>query len=263
MISATPATGVRRSYELPPYGQCATARSDVLVVIPAHNEEATVAAVVREVRNAGFEVLVVDDDSADRTAAEARRAGAAVLSAPFNLGAWLATQTGLRYGVHRGYPFVVTLDADGQHEPKHIASLLKRYDAGNACNVVVASFPERGSKLRRIAWRLFRGIGLFDVADLTSGFRLYDRAALELLADEAATLLEYQDVGVLLLLRENGLLVAELPVPMQRRHTGKSRIFHSWAKVIHYMAYSAVLCVSKTTVRERNAAGTRSTNEPG
>ena len=66
---------------------------DVLVVIPARDEEKTIAAVVRSVRQAGFDVLVVDDDSGDGTAGEASGAGATVLSAPLNLGAWLATQT--------------------------------------------------------------------------------------------------------------------------------------------------------------------------
>jgi glycosyltransferase involved in cell wall biosynthesis len=227
------------------------------VVIPARDEEPTIARVVSGARAAGFAVVVVDDDSGDRTAAQARRAGATVLSAPFNLGAWLATQTGIRYARERGFGFVVTLDADGQHEPAHIARLLERYQTGPPCNLVIASFPERGSRLRRLAWRLFRGIGLFRVVDLTSGFRLYDREAVAILADEAATFLEYQDVGVLLLLRENGLAVAELAVPMRPRQLGGSRIFHSWAKVFSYMMYSTVLCFSKTSLRGRDGAGPR------
>lgn len=231
--------------------------ADLLVVIPAREEASTIGDVVRGAQRAGFRVLVIDDDSSDSTSLVAGREGAVVLSSPFNLGAWPATQAGIRYAADRGYSFVVTLDADGQHNPEYIADLIEHYGSSQRCNVVIASFPQRGSKMRRLAWAMFRRLGFFDIADPTSGFRLYDRKAVELLAKEAATLLEYQDVGVLLLLRENGLPVAELHIPMRQRQSGKSRIFKSWARVMYYMVYSMVLCVSKTSIRGSNRLYTR------
>jgi len=175
-----------------------------------------------------------------------------VLSAPFNLGAWTATQTGIRYALARGYARVVTLDADGQHDPDDIPRLLDAYGSSPRPNVVIASFPARGSRLRHVAWSLLRTVGLLEIDDLTSGFRCYDLESIRLLAAKPATLLEFQDVGVLLLLRENGLRVEEVSVPMKERKTGKSRIFRSWANVLYYMAYSLVLCVSKAPAKRQS-----------
>ena len=227
---------------------------DVLVVVPARDEEGTVGSVVSRARKLGFDVVVIDDASTDRTAERALEAGAVVLSAPFNLGAWTATQTGIRYALARGYSRVVTLDADGQHDPGDIPGLLNAYEGTTGPNVVIASFPARGSRLRHVAWGMLRAVGLLEVDDLTSGFRCYDLESIRLLSSKPATLLEFQDVGVLLLLRENGLRVEEVPVSMKARRAGKSRIFRSWGSVFYYMTYSLILCLSKTSTARRTAA---------
>lgn len=227
-----------------PYSHC-------LTVIPARNEEATVGAVVRKVLALGLDVLVIDDASEDNTASVARQAGALVLSAPINLGAWVATQTGIRYAIRSGYPYVITLDADGQHEPADIPVLLEVFSGRNRPNVAIGSCVARGSRLRRLAWSLFSVIGFLRVQDLTSGFRCYDSKALGVLGRREATLLDYQDVGVLLLLRQAGLVVQEVEVSMSPRSSGRSRVFHSWSRVASYMAYSTVLCLTKLPIPSR------------
>lgn len=219
-----------------------------VAVIPARNEEQTIRAVVNKVTALGLDTVVVDDASEDNTAREARDAGAKVLSSPINLGAWIATQTGLRYAVNRDYRYAVTLDADGQHEPGDIPALLRPYSRQSPPNVVIGSCAARGSRLRKIAWSLFKTIGFLTVVDLTSGFRCYDRRALSLLVSRQATLLDYQDVGVLLLLKEAGLTVGEVQVAMAPRKAGGSRIFRSWGRVAYYMVYSTVLCLTKASI---------------
>jgi glycosyltransferase involved in cell wall biosynthesis len=87
----------------------------VWFVIPAFNEATVVANVVREVRDAGFLVAVVDDCSTDATATVARDAGAVVVRHSTNLGQGAALQTGIEFAVRRGAAYVVTFDADGQH----------------------------------------------------------------------------------------------------------------------------------------------------
>jgi len=221
-------------------------RSDTLVVIPARNEAADVGDVVRRARSLGYDVVVVDDGSTDDTARAAGESGAVVLRLPFRAGAWIAMQTGVRLGLRRGYRFAVTLDADGQHDPAAIEKLALAYErAQPACNVVVGSCVSRASHGRRIAWRFLRRLGSLGVRDLTSGYRLYDRTAMTVAASGEATLLEYQDVGVLLLLMESGCRITEVDIPMAPRRSGKSRVFESWPKVIYYLVYSAMLCTSK------------------
>ena len=103
--------------ELPKAGTC-------LVVMPARDEAPTVGAVVEGVRQTlPCAVLVVDDASTDDTASAASAAGAIVLRLPLGLGAWGATQAGIRYARRNGFSEVITLDADGQHLPDSLPLL--------------------------------------------------------------------------------------------------------------------------------------------
>lgn len=214
------------------------------VVIPAFNEEPTIAGIVRRLRAEAFHVVVVDDGSTDATAASAAGAGAVVLDLPCRLGAWGATQTGVRHALRTGARRVVTMDADGQHDPADARGLLAPIEAGLA-DVVIGSCRERGSSLRRVAWGLFQALSGLDLQDLTSGFRAYGQGAARALLSAEATLLNYQDMGVLLLLRKQGFRISEVAVRMCPRSVGKSHIFDSWHKVARYMTYTITITCSR------------------
>jgi glycosyltransferase involved in cell wall biosynthesis len=227
-------------------------RRDYLIVIPALNEAASIADVITRARaHGGADLVVVDDGSTDATRAIAVASGATVLRAPLWQGAWGAIQTGLRYAARHGYAGVVTMDADGQHEPEYLPQLL---EAGRDADVVIAACPSRGSMLRHLAWRYFRFLTGFDIEDLTSGFRYYTAKACRLLAGPEATLLDYQDIGVLLLLRHANLRVAEVAVPMNPRRSGISRVFSSWWTVGVYMAETSLLCLARWNRLPRKAS---------
>lgn len=218
--------------------------STLAVLIPAWNEDATVGDVVQRIREVGlFDVIVIDDASTDQTAARAAAAGARVLSLAVNLGAWGATQTGIRFALEKGYSQVITMDADGQHLPSTIPDLLVPIGDGYA-DMVIGSCPGRGSQARKMAWRFFRGMTGLEIEDLTSGFRAYSLPAMEILASKKATLLEYQDIGVLLLLINSGMRILEMQVPMRPRLSGSSKIFSSWFKVAEYLLLNLILCTS-------------------
>lgn len=224
----------------------------LLIVIPARDEADTIADVVRAVRAAGWpDVLVVDDHSCDGTGELAEGAGARVLRPVLPMGAWGAMQAGLRYGLAQGHAAVVTMDADGQHEVGEIPLLLA---ARAQADLVIGAFPERASRARRIAWSWFRRIAGFELRDLTSGFRYYNADTMRLLAAHEATLLDYQDLGTLLMLRRAGLRVAEVPVSMNLRTAGKSRIFHSWFSVGRYMAVTTLMCLARRPLRRPRRA---------
>jgi glycosyltransferase involved in cell wall biosynthesis len=225
----------------------------LLVVIPALNEADGIGSVIAQTRALGaIDVVVVDDGSTDDTAAVAVLHGATVLRAPLWQGAWGAIQTGIRYAVRHGYSAVVTMDADGQHEPAYVPRLMEAADRGS--NVVIAACPSRGSRLRHLAWAYFRMLTGFDFDDLTSGFRYYDARACRLLARSEATLLDYQDIGVLLLLRHARLRIAEIPVAMNARRYGASRVFSSWWTVARYMAETSLLCFARWNQGPRRRA---------
>jgi glycosyltransferase involved in cell wall biosynthesis len=221
----------------------AASNGRLLVVIPALDEAACIAEIVAKARaQPDIDVAVIDDGSTDDTAALALLSGAIVLRAPLWQGAWGAIQTGIRYAVRAGYAGVVSMDADGQHEPAHLPQLI---EAARHADVVIAACPSRGSRLRRVAWSYFRLLTGFTLDDLTSGFRYYNARACRLLAGEEATLLDYQDIGVLLLLRHARLRIAEIPVAMNPRRSGASRVFFSWWTVARYMGETTLLCLAR------------------
>ncbi len=230
-------------------GLCAKPRAKgaLMIVIPARNEARTIGTLIQRLRSSGYnDVLVIDDLSHDGTGAIARREGAQVLRPVLGLGAWGGMQTGIRYALQQGFETVITMDADGQHEVDELPALLAaRGPNGESVDVVIGAHPARASRLRHVAWTWFRWLTGLDVTDLTSGFRCYRARALPILASEEATLLDYQDLGTLLLLRHAGLQVIEVPVRMNPRVDGISRIFNSWLSVTRYMAVTTLLCLSR------------------
>ena len=228
-------------------------KPSLLAVIPAHNEAATVADVIRAVREAIHgDVLVVSDASDDDTAQLARAAGAKVLELPCRLGAWGATQTGMRYARRHGYRLVLTMDADGQHHAHELPALIAEQQRVRA-DVVIGTCSERLSAAKRLAWRYFHLLTGIGVQDFTSGLRVYDRRAVRVLASSQASLFDYQDLGVLMLLRRKGLSLHETPATMSPRRQGGSRVFSSWLMVMRYMLHTTVLCFAQLGTRHRRA----------
>lgn len=109
-----------------------------LVLIPAYNEEATVDAVVQSVRSVlpGVDIVVVNDRSSDGTARVAEGAGARVVHTRRRHGYGAALMYGFQFAAAEGYEFTATIDADGQHDPRHLTRLFER---ARTCDVVSGS----------------------------------------------------------------------------------------------------------------------------
>ena len=90
------------------------------VIIPAHNEEVSLPYVLAPLLERGYCVVVVDDANTDNTFQIAKKAGVVVLRLPARLGAWGATQTGLRFCLEKGAEVLVCMDGDAQHPSKYI-----------------------------------------------------------------------------------------------------------------------------------------------
>lgn len=219
------------------------------IVIPALNESGTIRAVIEEIlTKCAYPIFVVDDASTDATASMAQTAGATVIPLVNRMGAWGATQAGLRYARRRGHNVVISMDADGQHDPGFINSLIEPIRAGEA-DVCIGSCTERGSVMRHIAWKVLRNTSGIRIEDLTSGFRAYNEKAIEELASWRATFLDYQDVGVLALLISRGMHIVDTRTEMRARRSGHSRVFRSWLIVTYYMCHTMLLGLTKRPIR--------------
>jgi glycosyltransferase involved in cell wall biosynthesis len=206
-------------------------RGDVLVVIPAFNEEQSVGRVVTAVRDLGYPALVVDDGSLDRTTDAAGDAGAIVLRLPVNLGVGGALRCGFRWAVTHGYRVVVQCDADGQHDPAQISTLLDAMTEHDAQLVVGSRFAAgtgtyragraRRLVMRRLARMASRRTGV-TITDATSGFRAIGDHLLGAFASTYPT--EYLGDTIESLARAGraGYRVMEVPVEMRAREAGVS-----------------------------------------
>lgn len=205
---------------------------DLVVLIPAYNEQESLGRLLGEVRTANrdWPVVVINDGSTDHTAEVARRHGAVVLDLPCNLGVGGAVQAGFQYAVEQGYARAVRLDGDGQHPPGEIGRLLRRMDEGDADLVVGSRFGVEqeciSTRFRyfgiRLLARFLSRICRCVITDPTSGFWLVNRPLMNYFARYYPT--DYPEPEALALLRRQGYRMAETPVRFRPRMAGQSSI---------------------------------------
>lgn len=215
--------------------------SKVLVILPAYNEEASVAQVLKAVHTVlpEADLLVVNDCSLDKTSEVARGAGARVLDLPVNLGIGGAMQTGYRFAAEKGYDFAIQVDADGQHDPREIPNVLNPVLEGKADIVIGSRYSSEtgyhSSLMRRIGSRLFSlsvsSIVGSRITDTTSGFRAANRKVIRFYAEQYPQ--DYPEVEAVVMLHRAGFSIVEVPVRMQPRLGGGSSI--SPLKAAYYM----------------------------
>jgi glycosyltransferase involved in cell wall biosynthesis len=167
----------------------------ILALIPAYNEGRHITDTVTRARR-HLPVLVVDDGSADDTAAQAEAAGAAVLRQVPNQGKGAALRAGFRQALSEGYEAVLTLDADGQHDPAEIPGFLEKFAAHGSDLVVGARDFRQMPLIRRMAntisrWSFSWALGQ-SVRDNQSGYRLISRRLLENLLDGSEPGFEFE-----------------------------------------------------------------------
>jgi glycosyltransferase involved in cell wall biosynthesis len=212
-----------------------------LVFIPAWNEQASVDAVIADVRAhiPAADILIVDDGSTDSTTARGRAAGVLVATLPFNQGLGAALQTGYLWALREGYDFCAHLDADGQHPAAEVARLLAEVEADNADLVIGSRYaaqtePLPGAPLegedykatlsRRIGINVFRFMLTLATrqrfTDTTSGMRAANRRVMKLFSENYSP--DFAEIESLQLAVREGLRVEEVPVRMLERTGGTS-----------------------------------------
>ncbi|MNW42726.1 Undecaprenyl-phosphate mannosyltransferase [compost metagenome] len=202
----------------------------VLVIIPAYNEENSIAAVIHDIHHhvPDADIVVINDGSRDLTEQYAVRAGARVLTLPYNVGIGGGMQTGYIYAKRMDYDIAIQMDADGQHPAEELPKLISKavsYDL-----VIGSRYLEttsfRSSVMRRIGMVFFSGLVSLVTGqrftDTTSGFRAAGRKVIELYADYYP--IDYPEVESIVYLKRKGCQIAEVSTEMRLRQAGKSSI---------------------------------------
>lgn len=230
----------------------------LLVIVPAWNEEETVGAVITELLTVVPEadVLVVNDGSTDRTTDVARAAGARVLELPVNLGVGGAMRAGYKYAARNGYARTVQHDADGQHDPAAIASLMDTMDREGADVVIGARFAGVGSYTVRgprqwsmkILSTVLSRVCRTRLTDTTSGFKACNRRAIQLFAANYPAEYLGDTVESLVIGARAGLTVRQVGVEMRVRAGGRPS--HSPVKAAVFLlraVLALVIALSRPT----------------
>jgi glycosyltransferase involved in cell wall biosynthesis len=217
-----------------------------LVLIPAHNEAASIARVIRDIRRAqpSLDIVVVDDASTDGTADVIDREAVRRLSLPIRSGVGGAVRAGILYAVRRRYDYALRMDADGQHRACDIARLLGPLAAGRADAVVGSRYAQAGRRRGRSAIKraLATGLSLVTgrrITDPTSGSWAFGPRAIDLLRRTHPT--GYPEPELFLLLNRNGLRLEEVPIRVRPRLAGRTSL--TWARTGQALARTLLAVV--------------------
>jgi len=226
-----------------------------LVIIPARNEEDRIRTVITGIRERlpGSEVLVVEDGSTDNTVEVVRSLGARVVSLPVNLGYGGALRVGFQYALAKGYDRVITMDADGQHDPADLPAVVRGLD-GDGNDLVIGSrfLGETTYSVpfaRRVGMFLFSLIASTvvgkKITDTTSGFMGVGPRALPVVAQHCAT--DFPNAELICTVSTKGLEVGEVPIRIHEREGGES-MFTLW-KALYY-PFKLLLAISMVLLRK-------------
>ena len=241
-------------------------RKDLLIIIPAYNEEKTIAGLLEKLElpevSEIADVLVMNDASSDSTNEIVKERNHKVVKHVFNLGYGSGLQLGYKYAVRKGYDYVIQMDADGQHDICNIRRIydeLKTKDEhGNYPDSVMGSRFMEGSTefpitlTKKIAWtwfqvliKLFTGV---KIVDPTTGLQGLNRRTFSFYSTYDHFDDKYPDANILTQMLLLGYQLRQIPAVMHIRETGES--MHSGLKPFIYM-FRMTFSVLAAWIREK------------
>nr|WP_307990865.1 glycosyltransferase family 2 protein [uncultured Niameybacter sp.] len=216
---------------------------DLLIIIPAYNEEANIERVIEELKRdiPKTDILVVNDSSKDNTLNIVKKLDVEVITTPFNLGYAGVIQIGFKYAAMKGYKYVAQFDGDGQHVAKELDKLYKGIQKSKVDIVIGSRFKEKTeyehAVFRKIGTAIFQKIIWYSckqkITDPTSGMQVLNYKVYSKLA-QIHNYPEYPDANLLTRLLLEGYKIEEVPVQMRERVAGVSMHAGVW-KPIKYM----------------------------
>jgi glycosyltransferase involved in cell wall biosynthesis len=225
------------------------------MIIPAYNEEDNIVDVIRMIKDnyPEFDYVVINDGSTDHTSRRCHREGFEIIDLPTNIGLAGAFQTGLKYAYSRGYDCALQFDADGQHRPEYIKSMLEKLSEGY--DIVIGSrFVTKrkektlrmlGARILTVAIKMTTGKR---ISDPTSGMRMFNRSMIKEFAVNVNYGPEPDTISYLL---KNGASIAEVQVEMDERAKGTSYL--NWSQSVMYMFRMLVSILFIQNFRKRDS----------
>jgi glycosyltransferase involved in cell wall biosynthesis len=208
--------------------------NNFIALIPAYNESSCISEVIAATK-LSLDVLVIDDGSSDDTAEQARQAGAKVLSQGKNQGKGVALRAGFAYALEGENQAVITLDADGQHDPVEIPKFLRAFQEKRPNLIIGQRDFSQMPPIRRLAnsigqWSFSWALGQH-VPDNQSGYRLIDHTMMRAMLNSKEAGFEFE-VDMIVTCAILGLNISW--VPIQTIYRGESSHIHAYDHIVNY-----------------------------
>ena len=212
-----------------------------LIIIPAYNEAENIVKTVEAIKEKakGFDYIIINDCSTDRTKNICEENGYNIINLPINLGIGGAVQTGYKYAYNHDYDIAVQVDGDGQHDPLFLEVMAQYLEEHSADMVIGSRFIEKkgfqSSRARRIGiiffTQLIKIMTGATITDPTSGLRMVGRNVIELFSNDYPR--DYPEPESVVAILRRHMKVIEIPVVMKEREGGVSS--NSLKKSVYYM----------------------------
>lgn len=229
---------------------------ELLVIVPAYNEEKNIIAVVNDLKNQlpFADILVINDNSKDNTAKVLKENDIDFVTTPFNLRYAGVVQTGFKYAVIKDYKYAAQFDGDGQHIGAELAKMYDIIKESDIDIVIGSRFLEKTEYqhafFRKIGTLFFQKIIKFatkqEITDPTSGQQILSRRVYTRYS-KMAHYPDYPDANLIIEMLLKGYKIKEVPVKMQERIYGESMHAGIWGPFVYMirMMYSIALVLIK------------------
>ncbi|MFJ8102259.1 glycosyltransferase family 2 protein [Lysinibacillus sp. NPDC096212] len=216
---------------------------NILVIIPAFNEEENIGKLIRKIQEIKYknnvDIVIINDQSTDETSPICKKMDVDILDLPCNLGIGGAVQTGYKYAALHNYDIAIQVDGDGQHNPEYIENLIGPIIQGKSDMVIGSRYIEhlgfQSTGVRRMGiWYLKNLINILTglkITDPTSGYRACNKEIIQIFASNYPK--DYPEPESIMFIKRKGLKISEVPVIMNEREGGESSI--NFNRSIYYM----------------------------